>query len=184
MEGVRNLLVGFEGSPLSWMAVRRALLFSRSASFALVHVVVVVERVGNDYLLPSGERLSPHAALDFARLSLTQQAREWGLDSPHVRLILHLRVGAPGRCLVDLAYRFAADIVLVGAHGSDAPQGYVGSVAREVLDYTHDMAVHVESDSGIAKNLPSSMSAEGVVIPWERLGPAAVGRSAGGGPPS
>ncbi len=146
MDGLKNIVISYDGSSLSELAVRRALLMTQGSTLALIHVVMVVEESGSDdYRLPSGEMLPRHVALEMLRLSLRAQVVSWGLDSPRVRLVAHMRVGAVARTLVDVSYRFRADLLVLGAHGASRAAGSVGSVAREVLDWTRDLPVHIEA---------------------------------------
>jgi len=146
MEGLKNIVIGYDGSTLSELAVRRALLMTQGSTLALLHVVMVVEECGSDdYRLPTGEVLPRYTALEMLRLTLRTQVQSWGLDSPRVRLVAHMRTGAVVRTLVDVSYRFRADLLVLGAHGDSRVAGSVGSVAREVLDWTRDLPVHVEA---------------------------------------
>ncbi|HSC89360.1 MAG TPA: universal stress protein, partial [Polyangiaceae bacterium] len=136
MDGIRNLVVGYDGSRLSEHALRRALELAGQAPFALVHVVVVGREEDGVVTLPQGPVLPRFAALQLLRLTVDRLVRSWRLQRPHVRQVVQLRYGDAARVLVDTAYRYDADLVLVGAHGDALPHTRLGSVAQQVLDHT------------------------------------------------
>ena len=134
-DNLRNIVVAYDGSTWSDLAVRRALNLAKGSPFCIVHVMCVVESTGDDYVLPSGIRLSRWAALDAVRHIVRDLVDSLGIADPHVRIVAHLRSGPPAQCIVDFAYRYHADLVILGAKGSTQASGVpvVGSVARKVL---------------------------------------------------
>lgn len=114
--------------------------------FALIHVVcVVAEGPGATVRLPTGELMSRWAALDSVRLMVFAVSEAWRAEAPHVRVIVHLRTGDISQALVDFAYRFHIDQVVLGARGHGAQSTErVGSVCSGVLALT-DIPTHLEA---------------------------------------
>jgi nucleotide-binding universal stress UspA family protein len=138
-------LVGYDGSSLSERALRRAVVDASQLDFAVLHVVTVVEELGDEVRLPSGERMSRWAALRTLRLTVDQLLEAFGVPARLLRVSGHLRGGDPAQALIDLAYRHHVERLLVGAHGdSPGALGRIGGVAGRVLRLA-DFPVHVES---------------------------------------
>lgn len=134
MDPLRYLVVGFDGSPFSELALFRALQMTEFTQFALVHVVTVLEAEDNFASLPNGIRLSSWAAAEAMRLTVTQLTETSNRLGRFARVIPHVRTGATGPALVDFARRYQADMVLVGARGMGDSPAPLGSIARYLLE--------------------------------------------------
>lgn len=134
MEPIRYLVVGYDGSPWSELALFRALRLTEFSQFALVHVVTIVEAEDEIATLPSGVRLSSWAAGEAVRLTITRLAEASNHLGRFARIVPHVRAGAPGPALADFARRYQADMVLVGARGAGISSSPLGSVARHLLE--------------------------------------------------
>lgn len=152
MQSPQHLVVAYNGSRLSELALHRALRLTEHTAFGMVHVVCVVEEEGDTLTLPTGEKLSRWAALDTLRLILDRTTRSWGLRTPQVRVVAHLRTGDPAQAIVDLAYRYHADQIIVG-QGSSTSSGALGPVSSRILELS-EIPVHLESP--LASSPPSS----------------------------
>lgn len=153
MQAPQHLVVAYNGSRLSELALHRALKLTEHTAFGMIHVVCVVKEEGDTLILPTGEKLSRWAALDTLRLILDRTTRSWGLRTPQVRVVAHLRTGDPAQAIVDLAYRYHADQIVVG-QGSSAPTNTpIGPVSARILELS-EIPVHLESP--LASSPPSS----------------------------
>lgn len=131
-----HVTVAYDGSSYSELALHRALVVARDAPFGKVHVVCVTEHVAPHLVrLPSGVVMSSWSARESLRLIVSRAADECGGRELKRRVESHLRIGNPATVVVDLAYRFHSDQIIVGARGVD--ESYhegVGSVARGILE--------------------------------------------------
>jgi nucleotide-binding universal stress UspA family protein len=128
-------VVGYDGSPLSELGLRRAVEEAMRADFAVVHVVAVVEAAGTMVKMPDGTVLNPWAGLSALRLTVRELLRTWGVSDQLVHVVAHVTTGEPGPTLVDLAVRLEAHSITVGLRGTRSSlsrsQGTtLGSVAR------------------------------------------------------
>lgn len=153
MDSPQTLVVGYDGSSLSELALHRAMRMTEHARFGMIHVLTVVEEDGDCLILPTGERLSRWAALDTLRHILDRTTKRWELRRPQVRVIAHLRSGEPGQVLVDLAYRYHADQIVIGVGSSRSPSAPIGSVAARILELS-EIPVHLENP--LCSNSPPS----------------------------
>lgn len=146
MDAPQHVLVGYDGSPLSEMALNRAFRMVADARFALIHVVCVIsEGPGASVRLPTGEVMSRWAALDGIRLMVFAVSEPWRAKFPHARVVVHLRAGDVAHALVDFAYRFHIDQIVLGARGHrEKSTEQVGSVCSSVLALT-DIPTHLEA---------------------------------------
>jgi|GEM_PF-1198598 len=144
MDAPQHVVVGYDGSTLSELALNRALRLTENAPFGMIHVVCVVEEHGDQVRLPTGETLSRWAALEALRHSLHALTKSWGRN-PNVRLVAHLRSGETGQAIIDLAYRYHADQLVLGATSHDGDnQLRIGSTARMVMENC-SIPVHIET---------------------------------------
>lgn len=145
MDVPQHVLVGYDGSPLSELALHRAFRMVEHSAFALIHVVAVVDDGVSDYVrLPTGQLMSRWAALDSVRLMVAGVTQELREQFPQVRLIAHVRTGEPAQALVDFAYRYHIDQIILGARGQNSSsQSSLGSIASKILSLT-EIATHIE----------------------------------------
>ena len=128
-----KILLPVDGSELSLQAVRTAIsLFGQGLSGSVV--VANVQEPATLYemvVAPDGavlERVSTAAGVD-----ALQQA-EALLMAANVVYEREIVTGDPAHSIIDVAERFACDMILMGAHGSSAlHDALLGSVSREVL---------------------------------------------------
>ena len=128
-----KILLPVDGSELSLQAVRTAIsLFGQGLSGSVV--VAHVQEPATLYemvVAPDGavlQRVSTAAGVD-----ALQQA-EALLMAANVVYEREIVTGDPAHSIIDVAERFACDMILMGAHGSSAlHDALLGSVSREVL---------------------------------------------------
>jgi nucleotide-binding universal stress UspA family protein len=133
MKLANTQVVGFDGSPLSEVALHRALRASEDAELPAIHVVTVAQKSKGAIVLPSGLVLSHFEALMNLRLTVGAMATEWGARSRFVRIVCHLMVGDPANCILELSEKSNADRILLGTTSQPAAApGTVGSVAKKV----------------------------------------------------
>lgn len=149
MDTPQHVLVGYDGSPLSELALHRAFRMVEHSTFALIHVVCVVdEGPGDAVRIPAGHLMTRWAALESVRLIVKGETEALRVRYPQARMIVHLRTGDVASALVDFAYRFHIDQIVVGAHGrSTHGSSTVGSVSNKLLTLT-DIPTHIESPLG------------------------------------
>ena len=130
MTSAEHITVAYDGSPLSELSLRRALVMTAGSRVAQVHVVCVVEVGGHSLRLPTGATLPAF----LARQWLAHIVARSSLDVPGARgtlVLAHLRSGDPAHTVVDLAYRYHTERIMMGAGGRG---DRIGSVAQAVLD--------------------------------------------------
>jgi nucleotide-binding universal stress UspA family protein len=130
MISAEHITVAYDGSPQSELALRRGLLMTAGSRVAQVHVVCVAQVEGRSLRLPRGARLPSLVARQWLEHVVTRTSRD--VPSTQGTLVLsHLRTGNAARAIVDLAYRYHTERILIGAGGSN---DRIGSVAQAVLD--------------------------------------------------
>jgi nucleotide-binding universal stress UspA family protein len=135
MENPEHITIAYDGSPHSELGLDRALAAAQASPLGKVHVVCVAEPVAEHLVrMPSGVVMTTWSARESLRLIVSRRVRESGAPSLRHRVKAHLRVGDPARIIVDLAYRYHTDQIIVGARGmgNEYREG-VGSIASEVL---------------------------------------------------
>jgi len=148
-------VVGYDGSPLSELGLRRAVEEAMRTDFAVVHVVAVVEAVGSLVKMPDGMLVNPWAGLSALRLTIRELLRTWGVSDQLVHVVAHVTTGEPGPTLVDLATRLEANSISVGLCGAGSSHGpTVGSVARY-----------------LAKNATCKVQLQSLLVPREQARP-------------
>ena len=128
-----KILLPVDGSELSLQAVRTAIsLFGQGLSGSVV--VANVQEPATLYemvVAPDGavlQRVSTAAGVD-----ALQQA-EALLMAANVVYEREIVTGDPAHSIIDVAERFACDMILMGSHGTSAlHDALLGSVSREVL---------------------------------------------------
>ncbi len=146
MQAPRVVVVGLDFSPLSELALHRAMRATEAAPYATIHAVCVGRKEGGEVHLPDGSHLSEWAAMDSVRFRLAQMVKHWPHVGPaNLRVVGHVRAGDPPKALLDMGFKTNAEKIFVGAH-SQAQSGVfgIGSVARRVLSDS-PVEVHVEA---------------------------------------
>lgn len=130
-------VVGYDGSPLSELALRRALEEATRAEYSLVHVVAVAQPVGGKVRMPDGLVVDPWAGLMALRLTVMEFLRKWQCSDQAVRVVAHVASGEPGPTLIEAAGRLEAHSISVGVRGNSrvADDGRIGSVAAHVAQH-------------------------------------------------
>jgi nucleotide-binding universal stress UspA family protein len=132
---VECVVVGTDGSVTAARAVERALIVA-AALRATAHVVdvVVPPQVGVPLGAPGAEALRGFHSANDARAGMTlADASEIG-RSLSLDVITHLEHGDPASCILTVAERVEADLIVVGSRGVDHAGRYVlGSVPEQVL---------------------------------------------------
>lgn len=129
-------VVGYDGSPLSELGLRRAVEDAACAEVAVVHVVAVAaaEGPGTKVRMPDGLLVDPWAGLSALRLMVGELLRTWQLSDHLVRVVAHVATGEPGPTLVDIATRLEAHSITVGLRGTARSfEGKLGRVASHVV---------------------------------------------------
>jgi nucleotide-binding universal stress UspA family protein len=150
MDAHSHIVVGFDGSTTSELALHHAVTTNAGSPYGMVHVACFVEKTADGVRLPTGEKMSRWAAGDYLRHVVTQLAKGWAHGGAEVRIAIHIKGGNPdesnvARELVDLAYRLHADQIAIGVRGHGLDRGgRIGRTAQAILDHS-DIPVHVES---------------------------------------
>ena len=150
MDAHSHIVVGFDGSTTSELALHHAFTTNAGSPYGMVHVACFVEQTVDGVRLPTGEEMSRWAAGDYLRHVVKHLAKGWVHGKAEVRVAIHLKGGDPdqsniARELVDLAYRLHADQIVVGVRGHGLVRdGKVGRTTQAILDHS-DIPVHVES---------------------------------------
>jgi nucleotide-binding universal stress UspA family protein len=115
-----RIVVGFDGSPLSQLAVREAAALAAERPDTDIHVLAVVDEIREGYAVTLAEAAG--AAL-----------RGFGAgEGP--RVFPHALTGEPAREIVRMADAVEADLIIVGTHGRRGLKRLlVGSVAEHVM---------------------------------------------------
>lgn len=127
----RKILVGLDGSPLSWRALRRALDIARQ-EHSQVWAVSVEElpRIPADVGEVQDEEIRQGEI--FGRIH--GEARELA-DAEHVTLQCVIAKGSPGHLLVEYAAESAVDLIVIGHRGARPWHRLLGSTAEHVIDH-------------------------------------------------
>jgi nucleotide-binding universal stress UspA family protein len=140
-----HLLVGYDDSPESELALHRGFRAVDDSRFALIHVVSVVRSAGGGFItLPSGGRLQRYAALEMLRHTIETLFTQWELKKPQLHAVAHIVDGDPAAALVDFAYRNHVEQIVLGVKRRHQGGAHVGSVAEKVLTLS-DIPVHLET---------------------------------------
>lgn len=145
MSSADHLTVAYDGSLQSELSLRRALVMTAGSRVAQVHVVCVVEVKGHSLRLPTGAILPALLARQWLEHIIVRSS----LDVPGARdtlVLAHLRSGDPAHAVVDLAYRYHTERILMGAGGRN---DRIGSVAQSVLDLS-EIPVELQTALGRA----------------------------------
>ena len=143
MNPAQQITVAYDGSPQSEIAFHQALKMTRGLVVANVHVICVAEQVGEKVRLPTGEVLSHWAAREAIHHIIVGHAQQIVGGERLANVYVHLRTGDPAQLIVDLAYRFHADLILMGAGGRGGG-AHIGRVAHDVLELS-DIPVELQT---------------------------------------
>lgn len=141
-----QIVVGYDASPLSELALYRALRSAQKSVFCMVNILMVAEKTAAGVRLPSGENVPSWVARETLRHDLQEKASRWGIEDPRIRILANLRWGEPAQEIVEFSYRMHAEQIMVGARSSTSSSLRIGSTAQQILGLT-DIPVHVEAAS-------------------------------------
>lgn len=115
-----RIVVGFDGSPLSLLAVREAAALAAERPDTDIHVLAVVDEIREGYAVTIEEAAA--AALHGVGAG----------EGP--RVFPHALTGDPAREIVRMAESVEADLIIVGTHGRRGIRRLLlGSVAEHVM---------------------------------------------------
>jgi nucleotide-binding universal stress UspA family protein len=153
-----TLVVGFDYSPISELALRRAFDVASREEHAEVHVVTVILLGDSGGAGIAGVPIHPVISVDAAHEALQKKAGEvladWQKKTGRnfARLVTHIRSEAPAAEIAQLASDLAADLVVVGTHGH---RGFsrllLGSVAEGVVRLSECEVLVVRPQKAAAK---------------------------------
>lgn len=132
-----KIVVGYDFSETSNIALAEALQQASSQPGSLLHVLVVLDdKHGTPF---------PDIKLDYQgaetmqeRLGTVVQARVEALRPEGLVFFVHARIGNPAEQILGLALEAEADLVCVGTHGhSGVKRLLLGSVAEQVVRRAH-----------------------------------------------
>lgn len=127
----RKILVGLDGSKLSWRALRRALAIAatdRSEVWAIS--IEELPKLPGD----AGEVADEDIRQSEIFERIQGEARELA-ESLHIRLHCAIGKGTPGQRIVEYARESAVDLIVLGHRGQLPWHRLVGSTADYVVDH-------------------------------------------------
>jgi nucleotide-binding universal stress UspA family protein len=130
----RNILVPVDGSEPSKSAVTFALRMAREerAAVTFAHAVEVTRIIAMTSTSAIGPQYALDAALQAGREILADAQAQ--ADDAKVKARTELLEGDCVNCLLDLAERVKADLIVVGSHGrAGISRALLGSVAEGIL---------------------------------------------------
>ncbi len=156
MNTAKVQVVAYDGSPLSELALHRAIRFATAGDLPTIHLLMVAEERGDRVKLPSGARVTQWEALMNLRIMVRAVLHAWELKGTFVRLVCHVTTGEPAGKILELAAKKSAERILLGSQSALHPAaGRVGSVAR-VVAAEAPCEVHVEGPLTPAQRRPAS----------------------------
>jgi nucleotide-binding universal stress UspA family protein len=130
---IRNILLGYDGSPSAKHAFELALDLARRFG-ADLHVLAVARPP--DF----GDEVETEAAIEHSRrhCDAVLSALRASLGHETVKAKFHVAVGHPAEQIVRYAEQHAIDHIVVGHRGRTLFERWlIGSVARQVIAYAH-----------------------------------------------
>ena len=128
-----HIVVGFDFSPLSELALREAAALAAERPDITIHVVSARSddsrhRISNSSSEDVGFELE-QALMESARTALRDQGA-----SEAIAVVPHTLVGEPADLIVAMAEDVDAELIIVGSHGRRGIKRlFLGSVAEEVM---------------------------------------------------
>lgn len=142
MTGARisRIVVGYDYSPISDLALERAFEFGSREEHAEIHVVTVVLLGEGAGVGVPGAPIYPTISIDASHSALENRAKELAEEwkkrtgKSFDRLVTHVRSEAPAIEIAQLAADLEADLIVVGTHGRRGMRRFLlGSVAEGVV---------------------------------------------------
>jgi nucleotide-binding universal stress UspA family protein len=132
MKSTQLVTVAYDGSTESELALHDAHRLTEGLLNGTIHVVCVADELEGAVKLPTGETMTRYSALQSLQHIVGSLSRKSSPRADSARVYVHLRTGDAARAIVDLAYRYHSDAIVMGrgGHGGASP---IGCVADEVL---------------------------------------------------
>lgn len=141
---VETIVVGYDYSPISDLALKRAFAMAaleENTEIHVVHVVMLGSHAGSGV---AGVPISPTISIDDSlgnlkkRVAAILQHFNESSTHPFDRVRSHIRVDAPAAEIAQLATDLEAKMVIVGTHGRRGlKRFFLGSVAERVVRMAH-----------------------------------------------
>jgi nucleotide-binding universal stress UspA family protein len=121
------VVVGFDFSDLSHLALEHGFAFAATHSPSAIHVIGVVHEHRTDASFQAAERFQRRIEHVVGQMMDTR-------DLGEVDMFVHARIGRPAEQILQLAAEVEADVICVGSHGHTGLSRLVlGSVSERVL---------------------------------------------------
>lgn len=132
------VVVGYDFSPGSGAALRRAVTLAARAPFHVLHAVCAIDPASAIPRIPLyGGVDGVYAARIQAALTVEIQRELQDTEvSDRVHFFVHARVSQPGRPadqILELAREVGADLIIIGGDRGDASGRRIGAVADQIL---------------------------------------------------
>lgn len=125
---LESILVPIDFSDLSWRALEAALSVAPADKVHIVHILPVAGGLSWAVGGASGDA----ARIEGARQRLQRELSERRL--PALECPIHIRAGAPGPEICELADQLGSELVIIGSHGRGGLEKLIlGSVAHDVV---------------------------------------------------
>ena len=128
LDRLAGILVPIDHSDLSWRALEAALSIAPQDKVHIVHILPVAG--GLSWAV--GGAVGDAPRVEGARMRIAREIAERGIaagDCP-----IHVRAGAPGPEICELAGQLGAELVIIGSHGRGGLEKLIlGSVAYDVV---------------------------------------------------
>lgn len=142
MTGKRTsrIVVGYDYSPISDLALQRAFELGSNEERAEIHVVTVILLGEAAGIGVAGTPVYPPISIDASHSALENRVRELAEEwkkrtgKTFERLVTHVRSEAPAIEIAQLAADLEAELIVVGTHGRRGMRRFLlGSVAEGVV---------------------------------------------------
>lgn len=137
---ISRIVVGYDYSPISDLALERAFEFGSTEEHAEIHVVTVILLGEAAGVGVAGAPVYPPISVEASHGALENRAKElaegWKkrTGKSFDRLVTHVRSEAPAIEIAQLAADLEADLIVVGTHGRRGMTRFLlGSVAEGVV---------------------------------------------------
>jgi nucleotide-binding universal stress UspA family protein len=150
---VQRILVGYDYSPISDLAFKRAFemaALEENTEIHVVHVVMLADYAGGGM---AGVPIYPTTSLDAStknlekRVTMLLEHCNQSAPRPFNKVRTHVRVDAPASEIAQLAVDLEAKMVVIGTHGRRGLKRFIlGSVAEGVVRMAHCAVLVVRPD--------------------------------------
>ncbi|MCG8423889.1 MAG: universal stress protein [Proteobacteria bacterium] len=130
-----HMLVGFDFSATSQLALSRAIEMAETESRHMLHVLSVLDHKNDPR--PEGKGKHDYEGATEVQEQLTSAIEErLKKDAPsrRIKFFVHVHIGKPAESILSLAEEVGASLILVGSHGRTGIRRMVmGSVSEQVV---------------------------------------------------